>query len=236
MRSGQVLGYVCALEEPALAAPQMTAPRLAQAQALDFESPLDFELRRHQVTAEAHVPAAQLLAVLEDGVLGGRAVQLDQHRPDAATVHGTVLRGIKPVHVTHMGRARPADAGPRPVLVQLDCATAKHAVLKHSKELRSRHVHLCDHLTPAQIKTKRSLDGECLRLRGAGSVHSGMASASSTRAPTKASTCPACHGQHDRRRLTLCTGAMDSDAGALSHSPHSRSRPDLMVASQAAQA
>ncbi len=109
-----MLGYVCALEEQALAAPQLTAPRLAQAQALDFEAFLGLELRRRQVTAEAHVPAAQLRGVPKDGVLSGRGVQLDQHRPDATTVHGIVLRGIKPVHVTRMGRARPADAGPPP--------------------------------------------------------------------------------------------------------------------------
>jgi len=39
-------------------------------------------------------------------------------------MYDVVLRGVKPVHATRMVRARPADAGPRPVLVQLQVPAA----------------------------------------------------------------------------------------------------------------
>jgi hypothetical protein len=62
-------------------------------------------------------------------------------------VHGlaeaeNVYDVVKPVHTARMARARPAGAGPRPVLVQLACADDKQAILKHSKELRARCVRL----------------------------------------------------------------------------------------------
>jgi len=131
---------------------RMDASSPAQAQALTVEAPFCFDLRRREVIAQVHVPAAQLLAVLEHSVLGGGAVQLHQHRAGAG------VRRPRPAHVRDMHRLDAAQHGAvhgrgvRPVLVQLNSAPAKHAVLKHSKELRGRHVRLCGHLMPAQLK------------------------------------------------------------------------------------
>ena len=179
------------------------------------------------------MPAAQLRGVPKDGVLSGRGVQLDQHRPDATTVHGIVLRGIKPEHVTRMGRARPADAGPRPVLVRPVCAVAKHADPK-DRELRGWHVRLSDHLTPAQIKQKYiTLISECLHRREAGRCpfwhgerlfYQGAIISEHLPRPEALPPAHALNKRHGRRRR------------GAAHSPRCQTRPDHSVASQAAQA
>ena len=161
---GQVLAYDGALVEEALAVPEWTAPRLTPMQALTDESYIFlFYLRWRQVVRQAHMPAAQL-PVFWVCMLGDGADRPDQHRAGAGvrrprSAHARDVLGLDAAqHDTVHGR------GVRPVLVQLDTAPGKHAILKHSTELRGRHVCLCGHLTPAQLKTQKSLKVECLRL------------------------------------------------------------------------